>query len=33
MSDGTMRVSGVSPYWVLRAGDVETVIKRMGTDG
>lgn len=33
LSDGTIRVSGVSPYWVLRAGNVETVIKRMGVDG
>ena len=32
LSDGTIRVSGVSPYWVLRNGDLETVIKRMGTD-
>ena len=32
LSDGTIRVSGVSPYWVLRNGDLETVIKRMGND-
>lgn len=33
LSDGTIRVSGVSTYWVLRAGELETVIKRMGSDG
>lgn len=33
MSDGTIRVSGVSTYWVLRAGNQETVIKRMGANG
>lgn len=29
MQDGTVRVSGVSPYWVLRSGELETVINRM----
>lgn len=33
MTDGSIRVSGVSPFWVLRSGDLETVIKRMGEDG
>lgn len=33
MNDGTIRVSGVSSYWVLRSGKLETVIKRMGLDG
>lgn len=28
-SDGTVRVSGVSPYWVLRVGGTETVVARM----
>lgn len=27
--DGTVRVSGVSPYWVLRVGETETVVARM----
>lgn len=27
--DGTVRVSGVSPYWVLRVGETETVVERM----
>ena len=29
-ADGTVRVSGVSPYWVLRVGETETVVARMG---
>lgn len=28
LSDGTIRVSGISPYWVLRVGETETVIQR-----
>lgn len=32
MTDGTIRVSGVSPYWVLRSGSTETVVKRMNAD-
>jgi len=30
MNDGTIRVSGVSQYWVLRAGDTENTIARLG---
>lgn len=30
MNDGTIRVSGVSKYWVLRAGDTENTIARLG---
>ena len=29
LSDGTIRVSGISPYWVLRISATETVIKRL----
>lgn len=29
MADGTIRVSGISPYWVLRISASETVIKRL----
>lgn len=29
LSDGTIRVSGISPYWVLRIASTETVIKRL----
>ncbi|WFE77207.1 TrbG/VirB9 family P-type conjugative transfer protein [Roseinatronobacter sp. S2] len=28
--DGTIRVSGTSPYWVLRLGDLETAIADLG---
>ena len=30
MNDGTVRVSGTSPYWVLRVGDIENTIAMMG---
>lgn len=30
LADGSIRVSGVSQYWVLRAGDVENTIARLG---
>lgn len=33
MSDGSVRVSGVSAFWILRSGNLETVIKRMAKDG
>lgn len=29
LPDGTIRVSGISPYWVLRIAATETVIKRL----
>lgn len=29
-ADGAVRVSGVSSYWVLRVGETETVVARMG---
>lgn len=29
LPDGTIRVSGISPYWILRIAATETVIKRM----
>ncbi|CUX79975.1 TrbG/VirB9 family P-type conjugative transfer protein [Roseibaca calidilacus] len=28
--DGTVRVSGTSPYWVLRLGEIETAIANLG---
>jgi len=28
--DGTIRVSGTSPYWVLRLGQLETAIANLG---
>lgn len=28
LSDGTIRVSGISPYWVLRIAETETVLQR-----
>ena len=30
MNDGTVRVSGTSPYWVLRVGDIGNTIAMMG---
>ncbi len=30
MNDGTIRVSGVAQYWVLRAGDTENTLARLG---
>jgi len=30
LDDGTIRVSGVSQYWVLRAGETENTIARLG---
>ena len=30
MNDGTVRVSGTSPFWVLRLGDLENTIALMG---
>lgn len=30
MNDGTVRVSGTSPFWVLRLGDIENTIALMG---
>ena len=29
-ADGVIRVSGISKYWVLRAGSTETVIAKLG---